>query len=44
MQWQATEVQLTVFTQEIRKKIRTASSEYPITLISEEEKVSSFKN
>ena len=30
---------ITVFTQEIRKKIRTRSSEYLITLISEEEEV-----
>ena len=35
---------ITVCTQEIRKKIRARSSEWPITLISEEEKVSSFKN
>ena len=31
---------ITVFTQEIRKKIRTRSSEYPMILISEAEKVS----
>ena len=30
---------ITVFTQEIKKKIRTRSSEYLITLITEEEKV-----
>ena len=35
---------MTVFTQEIRKKIRTRRPGYIITLISEEEKVRSFKN
>ena len=35
---------ITVFTEEIRKKIRTRVLEYPITLTFEEEKVSSFKN
>ena len=35
---------ITVFTEEIRKKIRTRILEYPITLIFKEEKVSSFKN
>ena len=33
---------ITVFTSEIRKKIETRSSEWLTTLISEEQKVSSF--